>query len=89
MNRMETDAEIKLECYVVYAEISIPTHQYILPVLLHVRDMRGRASAKSLSSELFPEMEPLSKKILEICEKEKLIEADDGMYYISRTGQDA
>ena len=89
MNRMETDAEIKLECYIVYAEISIPTHRYILPVLLHVRDMRGRASAKSLSSELFPGMEPVSKKILEICEKEGLIEAYDGKYSISRTGEDA
>lgn len=89
MNRMETDAEIKLECYIVYAEISIPTHRYILPVLLHVRDMRGRASAESLSSELFPGMEPVSKKILEICEKEELIEAYDGKYSISRTGKDA
>lgn len=89
MNRIEIDTEIKLECYIVYAEISVPARRYILPVLLHVRDMEDEADAKSLSSELLPGMEPVSRRLLEICEKEKLVEEYDGQYSISRVGEDA
>ncbi len=89
MNRIEIDTEIKLERYIVYAEIAVPARRYILPVLLHVRDMEGEADAKSLSSELFPGMEPVSRKLLEICEKEEMIEEYDGTYDISRAGEDA
>lgn len=89
MNRIEIDTEIKLECYIAYAEISVPARRYLLPVLLHVRDMWGDADAKSLSSELFPGMEPVSRRLLEICEREELVEEYDGTYHISRAGEDA
>ena len=89
MNRIEIDTEINLKCYIVYAEISVPARRYILPVLLHVRDMEDEADAKSLSSELFPGMESVSKRLLEICKKEKMVEEYDGQYSISRTGENA
>lgn len=75
MIEIDLQADVKIERHIVTAYISTAERRYVLPVLMHVQDADGKATTESLSKDLFPGLEPLSQKLLEMCEDEDLIRA--------------
>ena len=67
-----------VKCHVVYAELSVRSDMpHIAPVLEHLRELGGVATAVSLSSELFMS-EPLCRSLLAFCRNNGLAEAAGG-----------
>lgn len=92
MAEAAAEADIPLKCHVVDATISTAMYRYFRPVLLHVRS-RGQegATPESLSKDLFEGMEPVSRRLLEICADEGMVERAGGSdaFVISERGSDA
>lgn len=92
MVEIVAEADIPLKCHIVDARISTAMYRYFRPVLLHVKSKeRDGATPKSLSEDLFVGMEPMSRRLLEICADEGLVERaeEDDRFVISQRGSDA
>lgn len=92
MAEIVAEGDIPLKCHVVDARISTAMYRYFRPVLLHVRSKgQDGATPKSLSEDLFRGMEPMSRRLLEICADEGMVEqaGGDDTFVISRRGSDA
>ena len=99
MIEIDLTADVPVECHIIHAAVSTTDKQYILPVLIHVQDMNGKATSKSLSDDLFPGLEPLSQKLLEMCKDADLIhtvpgsesadQSDCAQYEITAEGKSA
>lgn len=91
MIEIDLKTDVPVECHAVYLAISKTDRQYVLPVLMHVQDMNGKATPESLSAELFPGLEPLSRKLLETCRGEGLVQIaldhDNTEYRITEEGK--
>ena len=92
MAEVVAEADIPLKCHIVDARISTAMYRYFRPVLLHVRSKgRDGATPRSLSEDLFVGMEPVSRRLLEMCADEGMVErtGEDGRFAISQRGSDA
>lgn len=92
MAEIVAEADLPLKCHIVDARISTAMYRYFRPVLLHVRAQgRDGATPKSLSEDLFVGMEPMSRRLLEICADEGMVEraGGDDRFVISQRGSDA
>ena len=84
------ETKVPVECHVVQADISRASKTpHILPVLMHVRDMDGNATAGSLAAELFAESVPLGRRLLDICRDDGLVEEDRGRHALTEDGRSA
>ena len=80
-----------VECHVIHADMAVSSDvPHVVPVLEHLRERGGRATASSLSAELFLP-EPLCKGLLASCAESGLAEeAGEGeQYAITPGGADA
>ena len=92
MAEVVAEADLPLKCHIVDARISTAMYRYFRPVLLHVRSKgRDGATPRSLSEDLFVGMEPVSRRLLEMCADESMVErtGEDDRFVISRRGSDA
>ena len=83
---------IPLKCHIIDARISTAMYKYFRPVLLHVKSKGGDgATSKSLSEDLFVGMESVSRRLLEICADEKMVERlmGDDRFVITDRGREA
>ena len=91
MAEIAAETDIPLKCRIVDATISTAMYRYFRPVLLHVKS-RGQegATPQSLSGDLFGGMEPVSRRLLEICADEGMVDRAKGdVFVISGRGSDA
>ena len=80
-----------VECHVIHADMAeLRNVPYIVPVLEHLRERGGRATASSVSAELFLP-EPLCESLLASCAEDGMAEAvgEDGRYAIAPGGTEA
>lgn len=84
------ETSVPVECHVIHAEMDVLSDMpYIVPVLEHLRERGGGATAESLSAELFM-AEPLCRSLLGICGECGLARADrEGRYAATPGGIDA
>ena len=84
------ETSVPVECHVIHAVMDILSDMpYIVPVLEHLRERGGGATAESLSAELFM-AEPLCRSLLGICGEYGLARADkEGRYAATPGGIDA
>lgn len=81
---------VQVECHVIHANMAMLLDvPHIVPVLEHLRERDGRATAASLSAELFLPG-PLCESLLASCVKDELARETGGEYYtIAPDGTDA
>ena len=74
-----TAARIDVECHIIRAAVSVCKISYRLPVILHAEAAGEKGvTAESLSAELFPGLLPLSRRMLDICERDGLVRTAEG-----------
>lgn len=72
------ETSVPVECHVIHAEMDVLSDvPYIVPVLEHLRERGGGATAESLSAEMFM-IEPLCSSLLRFCIDSMLAKEDGG-----------
>ena len=90
VGKLVLEAEVPVECHVIQADISRASKTpYILPILMHVQELDGEATAESLANELFAGSKPLSRRLLDICCDDGLTERDCQRYALTEEGSSA
>ena len=87
---IELEARVPVTCHVIHASVAEPSGTpYMLPVLEHVRESGGAATAASLSGDLFIPP-PLCRSLLAYCAENGLAEdAGDGRHALTSDGSSA
>ena len=89
-DKLILEAEVPVECHVMQAGISRASRaSYVLPILIHVQELSGKATPESLANELFAGLRPLSQKLLDICYDSKLVDIRHQRYALTEEGRSA
>lgn len=88
--RIDLRTAVPVSCHMVYARVSLAERiPYLLPVLAHIQDQKPGATVQSLSGDLFPGLDPLSRKLLDMCRDNGLAEHDGARYTLTEDGASA
>lgn len=88
--QIDLDTTVPVRCHLVHAKISLAAGiPYLLPVLVHIGDQKSGATVRSLSEDLFPGLEPLSRKLLEMCGDGGLAKRAGAYYTLTGDGASA
>ena len=89
-DKLILEAEVPVECHVMQADISRASRvSYLLPILIHVQELSGKATPESLANELFAGSRPLSQKLLDICHNSRLVDIHHQRYALTEEGRSA
>ena len=83
MNDLVLEQKLDLKCWIILADLYIYSQvDYILAILTHAKE-NNTITAKSLADNLFAKHLTISKKLLEICKEDGLLEnSSNSMDYI-------
>lgn len=90
MSRLTLKRKASLTCYKIHAEVAeFSGTSYVLVVLTYVDENPGRATAASMSEDLFGNSYTIGRKLLELCSRKGLVSESGGTYTLTGEGRDA
>lgn len=88
--RISLSRKVPVTCHKIHAEVAVFSEtDYALAVLMYVDEEGGRATPRSMSKDLLADSDTISKRLLDFCSNQGLVERSGDRYRLTDEGRDA